>query len=59
MVKSSNLFPSLVNNSSLVKAVNEKGKEYGMSTNIKKTKVMVVTKKEVAPSAKIPIGGKQ
>ena len=36
----------------LITTVNEKGEEYGMSINIKKTKVMVVTKKEVTPNAK-------
>ena len=42
----------------LINTVNEKGKEYGMSINIKKTKVMVVTNKEVTPSAKITIEGR-
>ena len=42
----------------LINIVNEKGKEYGMSINIKKTEVMVVTKKEVTPSAKITIEGR-
>ena len=39
----------------LLNTVNEKGKDYGISVNIKKTKVMVVSKKEVTPSAKITI----
>ena len=42
----------------LINTVNEKGKAYGMSINIKKTKVMVVTKKEVTPKAKITIEGR-
>ena len=42
----------------LINTVNEKGKEYGMSINIKKTKVMVVTNKEVTPNAKITIEGR-
>jgi len=39
----------------LINTVNEKGKEYGMSINIKKTKMIVVTKKEVTLNAKITI----
>ena len=35
----------------LINTVNEKGREYGMNINIKKTKVIVGTKKEVTPSA--------
>ena len=42
----------------LINTVNEKGKEYGMSINIKKTKVMVVTKNKVTPNAKIAIEGR-
>ena len=34
----------------LINTVNEKGKEYGMSINIRKTKVIVLTKKEVTTS---------
>ena len=41
----------------LINTVNEEGKEYGMSINKKKTKVMVLTKKEVTPSAEITIEG--
>ena len=42
----------------LINTVNERGKDYGMSINIKKTKVMVVTKKQVTPNAKITIEGR-
>ena len=42
----------------LINTVNEKGKEYGMSIYIKKTNVMVVTKKKVTPSAKITKEGR-
>ena len=42
----------------LINTVNERGKDYGMSINIKKTKVMVVTKKKVTPNAKITIEGR-
>ena len=37
----------------LINMVNEERKEYGMGINIKKTKVMVVTRKEAILSAKI------
>ena len=42
----------------LINTVNETGKEYGMSINIKKTKVMVVTKKKITPSVQITIEGR-
>ena len=42
----------------LINTVNEAGQEYGMSINIKKTKVMVVTKKEITPSVQIAIEGR-
>ena len=42
----------------LINTVNKKGKEYEMSINMNKTKVMVVTKKEITPSAKITIEGR-
>ena len=42
----------------LINMVNERGRDYGMSINIKKTKVMVVTKKQVTPNAKITIEGR-
>ena len=42
----------------LANTINERGRGYGMSINIKKTKVMVVTKKQVTPNAKITIEGR-
>ena len=42
----------------MINTVNKKGKEYGMSINIKRAKVMAVTKKEVTPSAKVTIEGR-
>ena len=42
----------------LINTANEKGKEYGISINIKKTKVMVITRKQVTRNAKITIEGR-
>ena len=42
----------------LINTANQKGKEYGISINIKKTKVMVITKKQVTQNAKITIEGR-
>ena len=42
----------------LINTINEKGQEYGMSINIKNTKVMVITKKQVTLNAKITIEGR-
>ena len=41
----------------LVTAVNNKGKPYGMEMNIKKTKGMVVSRKDPVPSINISIEG--
>ena len=41
-----------------INTLNEKGKEYGMIMNMKKTNVMIVSKKEVVSNAKLTIEGR-